>query len=388
MRGHLEARGKDVWRAKVFLGRDDATGRQRYLTRTIHGTKRQAEAVVNQLIVEAGQGSHLEAGATVADLSQRWMALAGANLSPTTSHEYRRLLDRQILPSLGTRKVRTLRAADLDLFYATLQKRGGTGGGPLSAQSVHHTHALIRRLLNQAVKWGWCVTNPATQASPPKVLRHELHLPTPKDVMALLRAANDFDPDIGCFLRLAAITGARRGELCALRWTDLDLHGGLLSISRSIVDGRTDSLIEKDTKTHSSRKLTLDDQTKGVLEELRSRHLERAAACSVSLPASAFVFSDSPDGKVPWRPARMTRAFEHLCETVGLSGVRLHDLRHFAATRMLVAGVPIKTVSGRLGHANAATTLNVYAHFLETSDAEAAKVLSDILAEPEISPTT
>jgi integrase len=381
MRGHLEARGKDAWRAKIFLGRDDATGRQRYLTRTIHGTKRQAEAVLNQLIVESGQGTNLDTEATVRELAQRWMVLAGDRLSPTTSNEYRRLLDRQILPSLGARKVRNLRAADLDLLYSKLQRQGGKSGGPLTAQSVQHTHALIRRLLNQAVKWGWCANNPATQASPPTVRRHELHLPTPEQVIALLKAATKRDPDLGCFLRLAAVTGARRGELCALRWSDLDLAGGLLSISRSIVDGRSDSLIEKDTKTHSSRKLTLDEQTKAGLAGQRSRHVERAAAFGISLPKSSYVFSDLPDGATPWRPGRVTLAFVRLCRTVRISNVRLHDLRHFAATRMLVAGVPVKTVSGRLGHANAASTLNVYAHFLETSDAEAANVLSDLLSE-------
>jgi integrase len=166
----------------------------------------------------------------------------------------------------------------------------------------------------------------------------------------------------------------------------MDLDAGLLSISRSIVDGRSDSLIEKDTKTHSSRKITIDQKTRAALAGQHSRHVERATACGVSLPTSAFVFSDSPEGSTPWRPGRMTLAFVRLCRTVGVHDVRLHDLRHFAAARMLVAGVPVKTVSGRLGHANAATTLNVYAHFLETSDAEAANVLSDLLSEPK--PTT
>ncbi|MGO9596558.1 MAG: tyrosine-type recombinase/integrase, partial [Isosphaeraceae bacterium] len=93
-------------------------------------------------------------------------------------------------------------------------------------------------------------------------------------------------------------------------------------------------------------------------------------------------FSDSPDGSVPWRPNRVTHAFIHLCNEVDVSGVRLHDLRHFAATRLLAAGVPVNTVAGRLGHANASTTLNVYGHFLESSDESAALVLSSLLDEP------
>ncbi len=308
------------------------------------------------------------------------MVLAGDRLSPTTSNEYRRLLDRQILPSLGIRKVPTLRAADLDVFYSNLFRQGGDGG---SAQSGPPTHALIRRLLSQAVKWGWCAANPAANASRPKVRHHEVHLPTPEQVVALPKVATDRDPDLGCCLRLPAVTGARRGELCALKWSDVDLDAGLLAISRSIVDGRSDSLIEKGTKTHSSREITLDQGTKAALAKQLSRHVERAAACHVSLPTSAFVFSDSPDGITPWRPGRVTLAVVRLCQRVGVADVRLHDLRHFAATRMLVAGVPVRTVSGRLGHANAATTLNVYAHFVETSDAEAAEVLSDLLSDPK-----
>jgi integrase len=84
----------------------------------------------------------------------------------------------------------------------------------------------------------------------------------------------------------------------------------------------------------------------------------------------------------PTRPGRVTLAFIRLCKQQGINGVRLHDLRHFSASRLLGAGVPVKTVSGRLGHANAATTLNVYAHFLENSDAEAAKVLGGLLRRP------
>jgi integrase len=96
------------------------------------------------------------------------------------------------------------------------------------------------------------------------------------------------------------------------------------------------------------------------------------------------MFSDSPDGQLPWRPGRVTLAFRRLCQQNDITGVRLHDFRHFAASTVLGAGVPVKTVSGRLGHANAATTLGVYAHFLESSDAEAAQVLAALLRrEPE-----
>jgi integrase len=382
MRGHLEGRGRNVWRLKVFLGRDPSSGRQQYLTKTVHGTKRDAESELNQLLAEVGRGAHSAsagAGGTVAELAARFLELNGDRLSPTTLRGYRQILDRYVLPALGSRKVRTLRPAELDEFYAGLLRSGGAGGRALSAQSVHHVHALLRRLLNQASKWAWCAVSPAAKASPPRAVKHEIRPPAPEDVQKLLVAAGERDPDFALFLRLAVVTGARRGELCALRWRDVNLAAGALTIERAIVAGEGNALVEKDTKTHASRRVMLDPETLELLGGRLAACRERAAACGVEPAAGAYVFSDEPDSSAPWRPNRLTLAFGRLCKRTGIDGVRLHDLRHFAATRMLVAGVPVKTVAGRLGHANAATTLNVYAHVVESSDAEAAQVLGDLL---------
>jgi integrase len=379
MRGHLEARGKNTWRAKVYLGREAGQTR-RYLQRTIHGTKRQAEDVLNELLVEAGQSSNAIVHGTFGDLAQKWLELASPELSPTTLHEYERLLNRLILPEFGNTKVRAIRAADLDTFYANLARRGGSGGNKLGAQSIRHVHALIRRLLNQAVKWNWITVSPAGKASPPRVIRKEMRLPTADAVVRVLALADERDPDFGCFLRLAVVTGARRGEVCALRWTDID--GPSLHISRSVFGSREEDLQEKDTKTHATRRITLDQRTLEALEAQKARSRGRSASCGVKLARDAFLFTGEPDGSVPWRPGRVTLAFRRLCDEAGIEPVRLHDLRHFAATQMLAAGVPVRTVAGRLGHANAATTLNVYAHVLESSDEEAASVLGGLLDAP------
>jgi integrase len=375
VRGHLEHRGIGTWRAKVFLGQD-ANGRQRYLTRTVHGTKREADAQLRQLMLEAGL-AHETSHATFDDLAAKWLELASETLSPSTLREYRRLLVRIILPQFGSVKVRVIRPSDLDTFYASLHRRG-VSGRALSAQSVHHVHALIRRLLNQAQKWGWILTNPALNASPPRVNRVELEVPDVETITRIINFAEERNPDIACFLRLAAVTGARRGELCAIRWRDFDKKW-TLSIKHSIVDGRIDELIEKGTKTHASRKVVIDALTLRVVESQRERSEERSKECGKKFSRNNFVFASSLDGCVPWRPHRVTLAFKRLCDELGISGVRLHDLRHFTATQMLASGVPVKTVAARLGHANAATTLNVYAHALESSDAEAAHLLGAIL---------
>lgn len=200
-------------------------------------------------------------------------------------------------------------------------------------------------------------------------------------MVRLLEYAARSDPDFACFLHLGATSGARRGELLALRWTDLDLDLGTLTISRSVIESSSGVVLTKDTKTHASRMIALDADTLDALVLHRKRAEERAAACGVSLDRDALVFSSEPDGSRPWTPSVVTRRFMRLRDGGGFKGLRLHDLRHFAATRLLAAGVPVRTVSGRLGHSNAATTLGVYAHFVEESDRDAAVTLGSLLAK-------
>ena len=161
------------------------------------------------------------------------------------------------------------------------------------------------------------------------------------------------------------------------------MKAATVRIARSVVGERTDELAEKSTKIHASRRISVDRETLSSLEAQHRRNEERARAVGNKLPAKAHVFSDSPDGSVPCRPNRVTHAFIHLCNDVGVAGVRLHDLRHFATTRLLAAGVPVNTLAGRFGHANAATTQNVYGHFLESSDESAAQVLGSLLDGPK-----
>ena len=204
---------------------------------------------------------------------------------------------------------------------------------------------------------------PATEIKPPE----------PADVARLFRLARASGTELATFVLLAAAIGARRSELVALRWRDIDLDKGTVVISRGMVLGSA-GLVEKDTKTHSARRIALDP---GTVAELRTeqRMLSIADKCETTLPTRAFVFTFEPDGSQPARPESMSRSFRRLCAEAGITGVRLHDLRHYVATRLLSAGVDVRTVAGRLGHRNASTTLNVYSHFLVESDREAANIL-------------
>lgn len=198
----------------------------------------------------------------------------------------------------------------------------------------------------------------------------------------MLKRAAESSPELACLLVLAAATGARRSELVALRWSDVDLAVGIVRIERGVVNG-PDGLVEKDTKSHAARRVALDSRTVGIIRAHRERMAERAELFRVALTAGSFVFSNAVDGSEPWYPDSVSRAFKRLCAEEGLSGVRLHDIRHFVATQLLSAGVDVRTVAGRLGHRNAATTLNVYAHFLEDADRAAADVIGKVIALEE-----
>jgi integrase len=377
MPGSMRLRG-EAWELKVYLGRDAVSGRKRWAYRTFRGGKREAQRALSAMVAEVDRGGLARTSATVGELLEEWFAHAAPSFSPKNVRETRGLLDRNLLPFLGSVTLSKLGAADLDRFYRRLADKGGRAGRPLSAATIRRTHGVLHRALGQGVRWGWLSRNPASSASPPRVPTPDIRPPSPADLAELFAHARRSDPDLADFLLLAAATGARRSELVALRWSDVDLDAGRLAISRGIVAG-PDGLVEKDTKTHAARRVSLDSTSCDALRAHRARADERASLCCVELPPTAFVFSAEVDGSAPWYPDSASRSFARLCRQTGLTGVRLHDLRHYVATRLLSAGVDVRTVAGRLGHRNAATTLNVYSHFLAESDRAAADVLGRIL---------
>jgi integrase len=376
MRGFIRQRGA-AWELMVYLGQDAISRKKRYATRTVRGSRREAERVLARMVADADQGGFARTSATVGDLLEHWFVQAREDYSPKTVRETRGYLDRDLLPALATVPLAKLGPEELDRFYRGLRAHGSRGR-PLSPGSVRRIHGILRRALQQGVRWGWIAVNPAASASPPKVPQRDVTSPSPADLGRLLRLATAEDLDLAAFVTLSAATGARRSELLALRWEDFDPTRNVLTISRGIVNG-PDGLVEKDTKTHQARRVTLDAATAAVLVAHHQCTVERARMARIEPGRSALVFSRDGLGEEPWYPDSITRRFRRLCDTAGLESVRLHDLRHYVATQLLAAGVDVRTVAGRLGHRNAATTLNVYSHFVPEADQRAADVLADLL---------
>jgi integrase len=382
MPGSMRQRGENSWNLRVYAGRDAVTGRKISVERTVRGNKREASKVLAAMVAEVDRRPVTSAGkGTVADLCREWLEFATPSFSPKTVETTRMYIDDPIIPVLGSLQVAKLSPSDLDRFYRQLLEVGRSRG-PYAPATIRRVHGIIRRALSQGVRWGWITHNPAIDASPPRVPLKELKPPDPDQVVGVFHFAQESDPELATFIMLAASSGARRGELLALRWSDVDLDRGRLSIERGIVRVG-DDLIEQGTKTHQSRRISLDAGTVAALRAHEALMIERAQAAASTITSQSFVFSHSADCSSPWHPDSTSRAFRRVCQQAGVKDVRLHDLRHYVATRLLAAGVDVRTVAGRLGHRNPSTTLNVYSHFVPETDQEAAETLGRIFEDAD-----
>ena len=386
MAGHLRQRGGS-WELVAYAGRDPLTGKRKYVSRSFRGSKREAQAALDRLVVEVSDGVEGGSVGTVGELLDRYVEVFGPGWSPSTLRQAVSVIERHLRPRWGEVPLRRVTPVDIDRFYAELHRRGGRSGKPLSSGTVVRVHSIFRAALEQAVRWGLLGQNPASRASPPRSGESEVRPPSPAELGRLLDAAAEDDLEFWTYLRLAASSGARRSQICGLRWCDLDLEAGMATFARAVVDG-LDGIVVKDGKTHRAYVVALDPATVEVLRRHVQACRERAAVCGASLADRGFVFSFDPDGTRPWRPDTVTHRFSRLRTQVGLPAVRLHDLRHYVATRLLAGGVPISTVAGRLGHARASTTLNVYSHFVPATDQAAADLLASLLTTPAGSAST
>ena len=173
---------------------------------------------------------------------------------------------------------------------------------------------------------------------------------------------------------LAMVTGARRGELCALRWDRVDFTTGVLQIRTSVAQQGATTW-EKDTKTHQQRRITLDPQTLALLRTYQARRVELAAVVNMGLSSNARIFSPVPDGAVWVKPDTVSQRYARMCARLGWD-MHLHQLRHYSATELIAAGVDVRTVAGRPGHSGGGTTtLKVYSAWRSEADQRAASSL-------------
>ena len=392
----MRERSPGHWELRAFTGRDQVTGKPRQTTRTFHGTEKEAGKALSQLVSEVEADTFDRTSATVGQLLDKWLEVAETNQRPRTLYENKRKIEGRIRPVLGSVRLDKLGGDTLDAAYRRWLSEG------LSPTTVHMYHSILSAACRQAVKWGWITTAPTSRATPPKVERKEMLVPTPDQLSALVKAAVDVDPVLATAIALAALTGARRGELVALRWSDIDLVAGRVRFARSLTVAEGEQHTGP-TKTHAARDIALDELGVDVLERRWDDMDDLSGWAESPLVSDPFVLSYNANGAIPANPDTFTHRFGRLCQKMEAPALaslrksnpkakredlapvdrwpfRFHDLRHFSVTTLIAAGVDVRTVAERHGHARATMTLDRYAHALPERDREAAGVLGAALS--------
>jgi integrase len=406
-RGAIDELPSGALRVRVYAGVDPISGRRHDLTEVIPpGPKAAslAEATLTRFLNQVDEQRNPRTSATVDQLLDRY--LSTLDVGRTTKNGYVRYMAKHVRPFVGHLKAGALDAEALDSLYAELRRcrLHCTGRAqfdhrtpqqhacdsrcrphacrPLANSTIRQIHFILSGAYKKAVRWRWVSINPVTMAEPPAAPAPDPQPPTAEEAARLIQEAW-LDPDWGTLVWLTMTTGARRGELCALRWSHVDLPTGTITFRRGVAqDGSF--LWEKDTKTHQQRRVTIDPETVAVLTEHWDRCRSRAVALDLPLPQTAFVFSNAPDGSSHLVPGSVTQRYSRLADRLGID-THLHALRHYSATELIAAGVDVRTVAGRLGHGGGGiTTLRVYAAWLAESDQRAASgLLARMPARPE-----
>lgn len=399
-RGEIEALPSGSLRVRVYAGVDPVTKKRHRLTEIIPPgptAQRDAEKALIRFLAEVDDRRNPRTRATMSQLLDRWFGVLDVDAS--TRQGYVSKVEKHVRPLLGRLPVAKVDVETIESFYAILRRcRDHCNGRKfiehrkpddhectavcrphkcrgLSDSTIRQIHWIISGALDAAVRWKWISINYAGQARKPPVPRANPDPPSASDAARLINEAWK-ERDWGAFVWVSMTTGARRGELCALRWTDVDLDSHVMVLRRALFVDEDGQLKEKDTKTHQHRRIALDDETIEVLRSLLDRRRQHADELGVEWSQDAYVFSPDPDGVLPLVPDTATQRFSRMANRLGIQ-CSLHGLRHYSATELIAAGVDVRTVAGRLGHGGGgATTLRVYAAWVAEADQRAAVTLS------------
>ena len=342
MKGHIRERSPGHW-AIVIDVRDSQTGKRKRRWHSFAGTKRQAQVECARLISEMQGGvavdpSRITVAAFLDRFERDWVAV---HVSAHSAGRYRGALG-QVRRHLGDAQLQKVRPADVAGFYATLSRSG------LAARTIRLVHCVLHRALAQAKTWGVIRDNVTENVKPPPAPDRETQMLQPDQARELLDRLRGHPLHLLASLALA--TGMRRNEMLALRWKDVDLDAGRLTIEQSLEQTRAHGIRIKAPKTRNGRRRS---------------------------PADSPVLATF-DGK-PQSPNAITKAWPVAMAAIGMSGVTLHSLRHTHASMLIASGMDILTISRRLGHSSPTITLGVYGHLVGGTDDRAADIMEKAL---------
>ncbi len=357
-RGGIKRRGENSWQVSLFIGMD-ATGKRIDHSRTVRGTRKEAEQALNKIVREFDQGILVDnPSMTLNEYFDKWLESSSKlKNSPRTSYGQKAIYDRYFRDTIGMKKLEKLQPLEIQRVYAGLIDQG------LSPQTVKHAHAVIRCSLNQAVKWKLLARNPALLAETPPVHRQERRVLTAEETKRFIEEC-DKTPN-GLIFEFAVLTGMRPEEFLAVQWGDLDFERKTIQVNRALIRHKGSWSFNK-PKTHRSRRsITLPAPLVHKLVLHKQKQTFQRLKCLNLWEDNDLIFCG--EFGTPLQISNLTyRYFRPILERAGLPQIRLYDLRHTHATLLLSANENPKVVSERLGHSTIVLTMDTYSHVLPT----------------------
>lgn len=392
MAGSIEKRGKNSYRLSCLAGYN-LQGKPIKKTKTVHGTKKEAEIELAKFVADVQNGMVIEGKSLkFSEFTEIWKRDYGSKeLAPSTYKRYCRILETRLLPYFGHFYVNKIKPTDIMQFYDLLSKDtqlvrkkdndGNKTLKPLSGKTILEHHRLLRAMLHKAVYWQVIVSNPAERVQPPKAKKPKRKYYDDDQCKILLENLEQLDEEeikYKTAIILTVFTGVRLGELMGLEWNDIDFRNGIVSINRSSQYLADTGIFTKVPKTESSiREVAIPDFVISLLEEYKLWYEEQKSLYGELWIDSNRLFVQA-DGK-PMHPSTISKWFVKFIGQIGLPVINFHGLRHTNATLLIAQNIDVAVVAARLGHAQITTTFNFYVHPIIAHNKKAGFALENLL---------
>jgi integrase len=374
MAGQIIKRGDKTWVVRIFQGRDE-NGKRRYINKTIHGTKKNADKYLTAKLRDKDLGINIEpASESLGVYLDKWLERSvKPRVRSRTYDDYAALMTRYVREPLGVIKLSDLRPIEIQKVYQSMQERN------LSPRVVRYTHAVLSSALKQAVKWDMLHRNPASAVDLPRMVRKEMRAMSPAEASRFLEALKGTRQY--ALFNFALTTGMRPQEYLGLKWSDVDLEKGSATVSRAIVWKREKGggwAFAEPKTSRSRRTIPLPASTvKALLEHKRKQGIERLRIGS-EWQDHKLVFPTTIG--TPYTLSSLTNKWlKPALVKAELAGFNLYSLRHTHATLLLANGENAKVTSERLGHSTIVLTLDTYSHVLPDMQREATERIEELL---------
>lgn len=366
--GSLRKRGNRYY---AIIMTEDAFGNKKQREFSTHtDNKKAAQKFLNELLIDYERigisSEKMKFGAYI----DSFLRKAKPDLSPTSYRDYRLILADHVKPILGNIYLDKLKASHLEEYYALKRET-------LSSNTVNKHHRVINKALADAKRLGLIVVNPAENAKPPKTEPPSVgEALTPENAAKLFQTVRGSEFELPCLL--AALCGLRRGEICGLRWKDIDFEKHTLTVNQTLVKVGGEYCTKPPKSKTSIRTITVPELVLAALRRQKTQNAANKLRYGTDYLGNDLVLCNELGEHI--NPDWLTRTFDIYLKMAGLQHIRFHDLRHTNATLMLVSGTPLKVASERLGHSTIKITADLYTHVTTSLDQKASAGLDKLFA--------